>query len=65
MDCSCVETVLTSGAGSVFEALSHGRPLIVVPNPLLMDNHQAELGKHLADLQHLVRCARSGPLRWR
>ena len=44
-----------AGSGSIFEALSYGRPLIVVPNPLLMDNHQAELGTHLANLQHLVR----------
>ncbi|GAX74540.1 hypothetical protein CEUSTIGMA_g1989.t1 [Chlamydomonas eustigma] len=43
-----------AGAGSIFEALSCSRPLIVVPNPLLMDNHQAELGKHLAELKHLV-----------
>ena len=43
-----------AGSGSIFEALSCGRPLIVVPNPGLMDNHQAELGEHLASLQHLV-----------
>ncbi|KAG1676748.1 hypothetical protein FOA52_005037 [Chlamydomonas sp. UWO 241] len=43
-----------AGSGSIFEALSIGRPLIVVPNPALMDNHQAELGSHLAQLGHLV-----------
>jgi len=32
-----------AGAGSLFEALRLRRPLIAVPNPLLMDNHQAEL----------------------
>lgn len=36
-----------AGSGSVFEALSLGRPLVVVPNPILMDNHQAELAEHL------------------
>jgi len=36
-----------AGSGSVFEALGANRPLIVVPNPILMDNHQAELAEHL------------------
>jgi beta-1,4-N-acetylglucosaminyltransferase len=31
----------------VFEALDAKRPLVVVPNPVLMDNHQAELAEHL------------------
>eukprot|EP00955_Chlamydomonas_euryale_P081542 363595-Chlamydomonas_euryale.AAC.8 len=43
-----------AGSGSIFEALSYGRPLVVVPNPALMDNHQAELGTHLSQLGHLV-----------
>jgi beta-1,4-N-acetylglucosaminyltransferase len=42
------------GAGSVFEALLAGKPLIVVPNPLMMDNHQAELADHLASMQVVV-----------
>ena len=46
-----------AGSGSIFESLSAGKPLIVVPNPLLMDNHQAELGEHLAAMQHLVGAA--------
>ncbi|KAI8470239.1 MAG: glycosyl transferase [Monoraphidium minutum] len=37
-----------AGSGSIFEALTAGKALVVVPNPLLMDNHQAELGRHLA-----------------
>mmetsp|Transcript_28523 Transcript_28523/g.62781 ORF Transcript_28523/g.62781 Transcript_28523/m.62781 type:complete len:185 (-) Transcript_28523:1017-1571(-) len=45
-----------AGAGSIFEALSMGKPLIVVPNSLLMDNHQAELGHTLAAAKYLV-CA--------
>ena len=35
--------LLTPGSGSIFEALRLRRPLVVVPNPALMDNHQAEL----------------------
>lgn len=44
-----------AGSGSIFETLTVGKPLIVVPNPKLMDNHQAELGDQLARMQHLVR----------
>lgn len=43
-----------AGSGSIFETLTARKPLIVVPNPLLMDNHQAELGDHLAAMQALV-----------
>lgn len=32
-----------AGAGSLFEALRMGKPLIAVPNAILMHNHQAEL----------------------
>lgn len=39
-----------SGSGSIFETLRLRRPLVVVPNPLLMDNHQVELADK-------VRCA--------
>lgn len=39
---------MRAGSGSIFEALTSGKALVVVPNPLLMDNHQAELGDHLA-----------------
>lgn len=42
------------GSGSIFETLTARKPLIVVPNPLLMDNHQAELGDHLAAMGALV-----------
>lgn len=52
-----------AGSGSIFESLTAGKALIVVPNPLLMDNHQAELGKHLADTGVLVRLPRLALLR--
>jgi hypothetical protein len=45
-----------AGSGSVFEALGACVPLIVVPNPILMDNHQAELAEHL-ERQGVARCA--------
>jgi beta-1,4-N-acetylglucosaminyltransferase len=46
-----------AGSGSIFETLTAGRALLVVPNPLLMDNHQAELGDHLAKQNVLVSCS--------
>ncbi|GIL75478.1 hypothetical protein Vretimale_8113 [Volvox reticuliferus] len=46
-----------AGSGSIFETLTAGVPLIVVPNPLLMDNHQVELGEQLAAMKHLVSAA--------
>jgi hypothetical protein len=50
-----LSVMVASGSGSIFETLTAGKPLIVVPNPLLMDNHQAELGGHLAAMSALVR----------
>ena len=43
-----------SGAGSVFEGLQAKKTLIVVPNALLMDNHQVELANRLEQMGHLV-----------
>ncbi|KAL3156241.1 hypothetical protein ABBQ32_012517 [Trebouxia sp. C0010 RCD-2024] len=42
-----------AGSGSIFEALRLKKPLIAVPNPVLMDNHQADLADHLARLHHI------------
>lgn len=42
-----------AGAGSVLEALQAGKPLIVVVNEQLMDNHQFELASQLAEEGHL------------
>jgi beta-1,4-N-acetylglucosaminyltransferase len=44
------------GAGSAFEALCLRVPLLVVPNPALMDNHQIELATLLADRGHVIKC---------
>ncbi|KAI9758916.1 MAG: hypothetical protein M4579_002727 [Chaenotheca gracillima] len=53
----CVEGVVVShaGSGSILDALRIGVPLIVVPNPKLLDNHQVELADELASQGYVVR----------
>ncbi|XP_077238610.1 glycosyltransferase family protein 28 isoform X2 [Tasmannia lanceolata] len=46
-----------AGSGSIFESLRLSKPLIVVVNEDLMDNHQSELAEELAERKHLL-CAR-------
>ncbi|KAF9595651.1 hypothetical protein IFM89_001552 [Coptis chinensis] len=46
-----------AGSGSIFETLRLRKPLIVVVNEDLMDNHQSELAEELAARKHLF-CAR-------
>ncbi|GFQ02042.1 UDP-n-acetylglucosamine transferase subunit alg13 homolog [Phtheirospermum japonicum] len=46
-----------AGSGSIFETLRLKKPLIVVVNEDLMDNHQSELAEELAERNHLF-CAR-------
>jgi beta-1,4-N-acetylglucosaminyltransferase len=42
-----------AGAGTVMEALRYHKPLVVVINTLLMDNHQTELARAMAQQRHL------------
>jgi beta-1,4-N-acetylglucosaminyltransferase len=45
-----------AGSVSIFETLQLGKPLIVVVNEDLMDNHHRELAEELAERKHLF-CA--------
>lgn len=44
------------GAGSCLETLEKGKPLLVVINEKLMDNHQLELAKQLHRDGHVLYC---------
>ncbi|TYZ65564.1 hypothetical protein PybrP1_004872 [[Pythium] brassicae (nom. inval.)] len=43
-----------AGAGSIMDALALRKPLVVVVNTLLMDNHQAELADAMAEQHYCV-----------
>ena len=45
------------GAGTILECLRANKTLLVVVNTQLMDNHQEELTRAMADARHLVRCS--------
>jgi beta-1,4-N-acetylglucosaminyltransferase len=49
---ACSLCVSHAGAGSVFEALRAGLPLLVACNPALADNHQEELAAAMAGGGH-------------
>lgn len=52
-----VFSVSPVGAGSCLETLEEGKPLIVVINEKLMDNHQLELAKQLHRDGHVLCCS--------
>jgi hypothetical protein len=45
---------LLEGSGSILAALRMAVPLIVIPNPELLDNHQVELAEALAEQGYVV-----------
>ena len=42
------------GSGTILDVLRLGKPLIVVPNTTLLDDHQQQLASSLARMGHLV-----------
>ena len=46
-----------AGVGTVMETLNANKPIIVVPNPSLMDNHQYELADTLSSQGYVIKCA--------
>ena len=46
--------LILSGSGSILDGLRVGLPIIVVPNPKLMNNHQKELAEELARAKYVV-----------
>lgn len=55
--CCLVQSYYTpthSGSGSIMEALSLQKPLVVVINDRLMNNHQTELARQLCKDSHLL-----------
>jgi UDP-N-acetylglucosamine transferase subunit ALG13 len=46
--------LLPTGSGTILDVLRLKKPLIVIPNPNLLHNHQQELASALADEQYLI-----------
>lgn len=51
---TAVGSLPNAGSGSILDALRIAVPLIVVPNPNLLDNHQVELAEELASQGYVV-----------
>ena len=54
---TCIATTkltCSSGSGSILDALRIAVPIIVVPNPELLDNHQVELAEELAAQGYVI-----------
>ncbi|EEP75728.1 predicted protein [Uncinocarpus reesii 1704] len=43
-----------AGSGTILEAMRFGVPLVVVPNPELLHNHQAELAHQLSSVGYVM-----------
>ncbi|KAF2468461.1 uncharacterized protein BDR25DRAFT_304904 [Lindgomyces ingoldianus] len=55
VQCSNGVVISHAGSGSILAALRYQVPLIVVPNTLLLDNHQDELANAMAKSNYLLR----------
>ncbi len=40
------------GSGTILDVLRRGKPLIIVPNPTLLDNHQEDMAHAMGKLGH-------------
>ncbi|MFW9964706.1 MAG: PssE/Cps14G family polysaccharide biosynthesis glycosyltransferase [Candidatus Sifarchaeia archaeon] len=48
--------ISTGGAGTTMECVTRGLKLVVVENTTLMEGHQAQLIREMANLGHLIWC---------